>query len=378
MILKTEIDALDIVVLEGGGTAVGDWAREHGFFLPPDAPEVLDFYAERSPIFMTVRFDASRAAEQGLGAGDGTPVHVVIPTTNPWVPLRILGLGAGAEAPVEADVYLLTDLEPATLPAPLSPGLATRLPQGVRPGLVLERSEPASPTLLTDLRSDKGMDWLPSSGMWLSYLRVDAKAGDLDYDLAIDASGAGQPSPVAAGLGLEAAADPAGDALVRTGDLDRDRRARAAGRGGRSRASPDRTPGGLRPAMRRGLLAVALVALAACAPASASPSVRTVAIGIHYSAFSLDTIDVEPGETVRFVVTNTDPIDHEFIIGDRAVQVAHELGTEAFHPPRPGEITIPAGETVSTTFTFGERDLLFGCHLPGHYVYGMRGTIEVA
>ena len=208
VILKTEIDALDIVVLEGGGSAVGDWAREHGFFLPPDAPEVLDFYAERSPIFMTVRFDASRAAEQGLGAGDGTPVHVVIPTTNPWVPLRILGLGAGAEAPVEADVYLLTDLEPATLPAPLSPGLATRLPQGVRPGLVLERSEPASRTLLTDLRSDKGMDWLPSDGMWLSYLRVDANAGDLDYDLAIDASGAGQPSPVAAGLRVEAA-DPA-------------------------------------------------------------------------------------------------------------------------------------------------------------------------
>ena len=68
--------------------------------------------------------------------------------------------------------------------------------------------------------------------------------------------------------------------------------------------------------MRRGVLAVVLVALAACAPASASPSVRTVAIGIHYSAFSLDTIEVEPGETVRFVVTNTDPIDHEFIVGD--------------------------------------------------------------
>ena len=129
--------------------------------------------------------------------------------------------------------------------------------------------------------------------------------------------------------------------------------------------------------MRR-VLASALVALAAaCAPASATPSIRTVHVGIHYSAFSLDSIEVAPGETVRFVVTNTDPIDHEFIIGDRAVQIAHERGTEAFHPPRPGEITIPAGETVRTTFTFGERDLLFGCHLPGHYVYGMRGTVEV-
>jgi hypothetical protein len=200
VILKTEIDALDIVVLEGGGTAVGRWATDHGFFLPPDAPEVLDFYADRSPIFMAVRFDATRAAEQGLGEGDGTPVHVVIPTTNPWVPLRILGLGAGPQAPVEADVYLLTDVRPATLPTPLAPGVAARLPQGIRPGLVLQASQPASPPLLADLRSDKGMSWLPSSNMWLSYLRVDATAGDLDYDLAIDASGAGHPSPVAAGF----------------------------------------------------------------------------------------------------------------------------------------------------------------------------------
>jgi hypothetical protein len=208
VILKTEIDALDIVVLEGGGTAVGRWASDHGFFLPPDAPEVLDFYAERSPIFMTVRFDATRAAEEGLTDGDGTPVHVVIPTTNPWVPLRILGLGAAADAPVEADVYLLTDVQPATLPAPLSPGVASRLPQGLRPGLVLERSEPASTSLLEDLRSDKGMDWLPSSNMWLSYLRVDARAGDLDYDLAVDASGAGRPAPVAAGLAPDTTVGP--------------------------------------------------------------------------------------------------------------------------------------------------------------------------
>ncbi len=208
VILKTEIDALDIVVLEGGATAVGRWASEHGFFLPPDAPEVLDFYADRSPIFMTVRFDATRAAEQELADGDGTPVHVVIPTTNPWVPLHILGLGAAADAPVEADVYLLTDVQPATLPTPLSPGAASRLPQGIRPGLILERSGPASASLLADLRPDKGMSWLPSSNMWLSYLRVNARAGDLDYDLAVDASGAGHPAPIAAGLDPETTAGP--------------------------------------------------------------------------------------------------------------------------------------------------------------------------
>jgi len=130
--------------------------------------------------------------------------------------------------------------------------------------------------------------------------------------------------------------------------------------------------------MRRRLLVLSLVLLAAaCAPASASPTARTVRIGIHYSTFSLAVIDVDPGETVRFVVSNADPIDHEFIIGDQAVQIAHERGTEAFHPPRPGETTIPAGETVETIYTFGAQDLIFGCHLPGHYTYGMRGIISV-
>src|SRR5215211_475540 len=62
VLFETEVDALDITVLKGGGTAVGDWARKHGYFLPPDAPEVLDFYAERSPIFLAARFNAERAA----------------------------------------------------------------------------------------------------------------------------------------------------------------------------------------------------------------------------------------------------------------------------------------------------------------------------
>lgn len=197
VLLKTKIDALDIVVLKGGGTAVGTWAREHGFLLPPDAPEILDFYAERSPIFMTIRFDASRAQTEGLGVGDGTPVHVVIPTTNPWVPLRILALGAPSVAPVEADVYLLTDRMPALLPEPID---ATDGPVKAGAGLELLRSEPASASLLTDLRSDKGMAWLPNSDVWLTYLKVDSSAGALTYDLAIDATGAGHPSPVAAGL----------------------------------------------------------------------------------------------------------------------------------------------------------------------------------
>ncbi len=122
VILETKIDALDITVLRGGGDAVGKWALEHGFFLTPDAPEVLDFYASRSPIFMAARFDASRAKDLGQRAGDGTPIMLTIPTDEPWVPLRILGLGVGKGEVIEADVFLLTDDKPKMLAG--GPGLA--------------------------------------------------------------------------------------------------------------------------------------------------------------------------------------------------------------------------------------------------------------
>ena len=110
-----------------------------------------------------------------------------------------------------------------------------------------------------------------------------------------------------------------------------------------------------------------------------APPTGTIHIRIHYSRFEPLEIDVEPGQTIRFVVENTDPIDHEFIVGDEQVQQAHEAGTEAHHPPRPGEISIAPGETVVTTVMFTSTGgLLFGCHLPGHYAYGMRGTITIA
>ena len=190
VIMEVQIDALDITVLEGGGDAVGLWAKEHGFRLPPDSPEVLDFYAKRSPIFLAAVFDADRAAQREQGLGDGTPVHITIPTTNPWVPLRILALGKSGQEVVQADVYMLTDIKPAILQAPTG-----------RNGIGLAHSAPASDLLLADLRSDRGMEWIPEKG-WLTKVEVDGFASQIGYDLAVDASGQGTPSRVAAGLAL--------------------------------------------------------------------------------------------------------------------------------------------------------------------------------
>jgi len=187
-IMKVKIDALDVTVLQGGSADVGQWAAAHGFRLPPDAPEVLEFYAKRSPIFLAAVFDADAAKARGQEIGDGTPVHVTIPTPNPWVPIRILALGKTGADRIDADVYMLTDRAPAFLPAPTGSN-----------GLRLEHSDTASQSLLDDLRSDRGMGWVPTSG-FLTKIAVDADAAQLSYDLAIDASGQGVPSWVQAGF----------------------------------------------------------------------------------------------------------------------------------------------------------------------------------
>ncbi|HEV8572947.1 MAG TPA: DUF2330 domain-containing protein [Actinomycetota bacterium] len=195
VLLETTVDSLDITVLKGGATEVGNWARENGFSLSPDAPEVLDFYARRSPIFMAAKFNAKRAARQGIDQGTSIPVHLTIPTDNPWVPLRILALGRKPAEAVEADVFLLTNDRPALL---AGASHFDALETG-RPGLVLTQSAPASDGLMADLRSDKGMGWMPKE-MYLTYLKLDTLADDLTYDLAIDVTGQGAPSPVDAGL----------------------------------------------------------------------------------------------------------------------------------------------------------------------------------
>lgn len=193
VLIEAEIDALDITVLRGGADEVGRWAVDNGFFLTPDAPEMLDFYAERSEIFMAAKFDASRAANLGQESGDATPIMLTIPTDQPWVPLRILGLGAQDSDVIEADVFLLTDDQPQLLAG--------------GPGLALERSEPASRSLLADLRSDEGMEWVPDD-MWLTYLQLEAPAGDLDYDLGISTDPAVFPTLTDVGVDAPAATVP--------------------------------------------------------------------------------------------------------------------------------------------------------------------------
>jgi uncharacterized cupredoxin-like copper-binding protein len=126
-----------------------------------------------------------------------------------------------------------------------------------------------------------------------------------------------------------------------------------------------------------GLAVAILTGIAANAVARSDDPIE-IAITIHYSHFSPDSVTVPVGRPVTFVITNTDPIDHEWIVGDAATHERHRTGTEPVHNARPTEISIPAETQKRTTVTFPTAGSeLFICHLPGHEAYGMVGTVVI-
>ena len=133
--------------------------------------------------------------------------------------------------------------------------------------------------------------------------------------------------------------------------------------------------------VRAGTVSCLVLALALCGAGCRAEEVnrpRTVVLDVAYSRFSLSSVTVRQGETVRFVIRNHDPIAHELIVGDQETQDRHEAGSEAHHGQRPGEVSVPAMARAETTLRFeSSGPYLFGCHLPGHWAYGMRGTISV-
>jgi uncharacterized cupredoxin-like copper-binding protein len=104
----------------------------------------------------------------------------------------------------------------------------------------------------------------------------------------------------------------------------------------------------------------------------------TVEIDMDYSRYSLEEIHVWEGTLVRFEVTNSDPINHELVVGDEAVHARHRIGTEAVHPPVPGEVSVDPRETGLTTYLFDEPgEVQYACHLQGHQQFGMEGVVVV-
>jgi uncharacterized cupredoxin-like copper-binding protein len=118
------------------------------------------------------------------------------------------------------------------------------------------------------------------------------------------------------------------------------------------------------------------------APGKAAEAKRTVRVEAHDVAFDVKQIQVRPGETIRFVITNKGEAPHEFAIGSPAEQEAHRAmmreRPEMVHEDA-NVVTVQPGETKELVWKFGaETPLEFSCNLPGHAEQGMKGAFRLA
>ena len=133
------------------------------------------------------------------------------------------------------------------------------------------------------------------------------------------------------------------------------------------------------------------------APAGDAEIDRTIRLEAGDMWFDAESLDVAPGATIRFEITNTGNLAHEFVIGDAEAQAAHREmmqqmsdghGHEGHggHDMAEGEhggqmpaVTLAPGESATLVWTAPENvdSLEYACNIPGHYESGMSGKIDL-
>lgn len=111
---------------------------------------------------------------------------------------------------------------------------------------------------------------------------------------------------------------------------------------------------------------------------------RTVNITMKDLSFEPAALHIKAGETIRFIVTNSSDIDHDFTVGDTKTQKAHRkemaemMQMEGHHGNDPNAVFVKAGEIRELIWKFTRNGLLeFDCNVPGHFESGMKGRIFV-
>jgi len=110
-------------------------------------------------------------------------------------------------------------------------------------------------------------------------------------------------------------------------------------------------------------------------------SMRTLYIEAYDTMrYSLDSLAVTPGETVRFIVTNKGTLPHEFSVGTPDAQVAHAAQMAQAYPEHGhgAAIDLRPGETKEMLWTFADpSSAQIACHYPGHFEAGMKVAVKV-
>jgi len=97
--------------------------------------------------------------------------------------------------------------------------------------------------------------------------------------------------------------------------------------------------------------------------------------------FTPDSITVQEGDTVRFVVRNTGRMLHEMVIGTPAELAKHAAMMAKFPNMEHDEaymVHVGPGQTGEIVWHFNRAGSFeLACLIAGHYEAGMRGTITV-
>ena len=117
-------------------------------------------------------------------------------------------------------------------------------------------------------------------------------------------------------------------------------------------------------------------------PGVAAKATRTIAIDMSDTMrFTPSAIQVRRGETIRFVVTNSGQLKHEFNLGTEADLKAHYAQMLKFpemEHDEPNLVSLAPGKTGEVIWQFTKAGTVhFACLHPGHYEAGMKGTVAV-
>lgn len=139
-------------------------------------------------------------------------------------------------------------------------------------------------------------------------------------------------------------------------------------------------------------------------PASAAEADRTIEIVLRDNYYEPGSVQVQAGETVRFLVKNAGRLVHEFNIGTAAMHAAHQdemmmmvehgvLTADSFDEAAgnamqasmghgahddPNSVLLEPGKSGEVVWTFPASGTLeFACNVPGHYDAGMAGDIAI-
>lgn len=97
--------------------------------------------------------------------------------------------------------------------------------------------------------------------------------------------------------------------------------------------------------------------------------------------FSPNRIDVKKGEQVRFVITNTGKVQHEFVLASKEDNNKHAALMQKYPDMEhddPNGKTLQPGQKTEMLWRFSKSGTFeFACLIPGHREAGMFGNVNV-